>query len=252
MGGELLEFRPKGAPKDSAPVEFTIEADWQDYSIFGARWLKHNNHVYTVYFDSENLNNIVYIGLIDHEDKENLICEFDSENVEDFRANAEKYNGLCNAIDEDKVEYIKIDPPGEQGDISRPSTGISGKITIDFRNIGKPEDLVLLQFDGAAGRGCDFSYYDAIKNGKIPEAGESHKILMDAQGADPNRFLPGPTCGKNETRWLKYKDQIYLENTAYGPAPLRNVKHIFGGAFEQVCHGVFEQEWKVKSLLSNK
>src|SRR5215813_11105391 len=82
MGGEVLQFRPKGAPKASDPVEVTPEGFQPgSYLPHGARWLPYRGKVYTLNFVSEQLRHVSYLGYIDAKNAEHLICDFD--NIED-------------------------------------------------------------------------------------------------------------------------------------------------------------------------
>jgi hypothetical protein len=51
MHGQDLQFRPRAAAKDSAPVDVNPEGFQPgDYLPFGARWLSHGGRVYALYF----------------------------------------------------------------------------------------------------------------------------------------------------------------------------------------------------------
>jgi len=256
-GGDNLEFRPMGVSPQASAIEIDFGGGDRlgPPGGFGARWLKRGRRVYTLHFDSESLHWPSYLGYIDPVNVEHTVCQFGGAQTETLVPDQPRSAGLCRAAFDDKVRDLDLnsddadDAPEASG---RPWTTISGSMTVDFRNIGRQEPIALLEFDGAAGRGCAFSYYEATKDGRPTSTGEAHIVLMKLQNADPDGHEPGLTCGGNEPSWFEYGGKIYFDNKSPSDpqGPYHTVSHIKGDQIERICHAEYTTKWTVKSYGS--
>jgi len=256
MGGEVPEFRPRGAAPDSEPIPVAVKGfEWKDYSSLGAGWFTRGGHVYTLYFDTEDHRYVTYLGYVDPSNVEHVVCDFDAIEKERLRSDTTASDQLCSRVAEHQVSYMPVAPATSEEagrDIDRSETAIKGWVSVDFRNTGRPERLALLRYTSGAARGCDFNYYEILENRAPVSHGDSHDLLMKLQGVDLERFHhPGPTCSDNQTRWFNYRGQIYLENRP-GPfvptTPFHEIKYMRDGRVRQACHGEFRVMWRVKAM----
>jgi hypothetical protein len=154
MRGNVLEVRPRGAPRESDPINVTRdEAVWPDHWGFGARWLRHAGKTYTLYFEAETLRNVVALGTIDSRNIEHLICAFKNIVREDLRPIGNDAAELCRSVVRGEVKYTALDDRDEA--TNRRETRLQDRVNLDFRNIGLKETLALLNYSTGAGRGCN-------------------------------------------------------------------------------------------------
>src|SRR5262249_46653285 len=108
MRGEDLAFRPRGAPKDAKPVDVNPKdfEPGRDYLPFGARWLPYGSKVYTLYFEAEDLRYPSYLGYIDADNAEHLVCDFDHSERETLSPVRDADAGLCRAAAQGEVQYL--------------------------------------------------------------------------------------------------------------------------------------------------
>ncbi|HWG78288.1 MAG TPA: hypothetical protein VN681_00845, partial [Stellaceae bacterium] len=228
--------------------------EWKDYGSLGAGWLKHRKHVYTLYFDTEEARHATYLGYIDPDNVEHVVCDFSAIDGEELRADDPASGPLCRDIAQHgfiPLDMSSADSAGDSRDIGRVWTRVDASIEVDFQNIRRNSPLVLLAFEGTAGRGCEFEYYDASRNGRPVEVGHAHDVLMALQNVNLGAVTPGPTCNRNFARWFEYHGQIYFDNHSTGDAatvPFHQVKRVKAGKIQQLCHSEFKITWQVKSI----
>ena len=261
MRGEDLQFRARGAAKDSPPVDVTAQ-DFQpgDYLPFGARWLSWRRRVYTLYFDAESLRYPSYLGYIDATNTEHLVCDFTASDKETLRPTGGRdADALCRTVAEGQASFASV-AEMEDADPDLPSgrwmTRVAGRITIDFANRGAPAPLALLAYESGAGRGCNFGYFDAIADSKIASSGDAHAILMKLQDValtnDGAQVYTSGRCNRGTLRWFAHDGVTYLD-IAGGPdvrgsAPFHEVRLLRGTGIETLCKGTFRVRWTVKSM----
>jgi hypothetical protein len=259
MRGEDLQFRRRRAAKDSAPVEVAPK-DFQpgDYLPFGARWLPYGGRVYTLYFDAEDLRTPSYLGYIDPGNAEHLVCDFSSDDHETLRpVGGRDAGGLCRAVAQGNASHAAVSEEVDPDLLpERWMTRVAGRITVDFANRGIPARLALLAFESGAGRGCTFSYFDVIADGKIASSGDAHAILMRLQGVELTnegaQVYTSGRCDGGTPRWLSHGGKTYLD-IAGGPdmrgsEPFHEVRLVRGTHIETLCKGEFAVSWKIKSM----
>jgi hypothetical protein len=258
MRGEDLQFRKRGAARDSAPVEVTPK-DFQpgaDYLPFGARWLVHGGRVYTLYFESENLRHPSYLGYIDATNAEHLVCDFSSVESETLRpAGSRDAAGVCGAVAKKSVSHTPVAETSDSDadlEIGRRETRSAGRITVDVANTGTPAALALLTYESGAGRGCDVSYFDLVAGGKVVASGDAHAALMRLQVIEPDAQRTGSRCDGSMPRWFAHRGRTYLgmasKPDALGVMPFHEVRVLRGTKVETVCKGDFTVRWTVKSM----
>ncbi len=257
MRGEDLQFRKRGAAKDTAPVEVTPK-DFQpaaDYLPFGARWLVHRGRVYTLYFASENLRHPSYLGYIDATNAEHLVCDFSSAERETLRPAGGHADGVCGAVAKKSVSYTPV-AEASDGDadleIGRRETRITGRVTVDVANTGTPAALALLTYESGAGRGCDISYFDLVMDGKVVASGDAHAALMKLQDIEPDAQRTGSRCDGGVPRWFAHRGRTYLDIAskpeALGVPPFHEVRALRGMKAETACKADFTVRWTLKSM----
>jgi len=255
MRGEDLQFRKRGAAKDSAPVEVAPK-DFQpgDYLPFGARWLVHDGRVYTLYFESENLRHPSYLGTIDPANAEHLVCDFAAAERETLRpAGGRDADGVCEAVAQKHVSYMPVAEASDDDlDLGRRETRGAGRITVDFANTGAPAALALLSYESGAGRGCDISYFDTVTDRKVVASGDAHAALMKLQDIAPDAERTESRCDGSVPRWFSHRGRTYLDMAskpdASGIAPFHEVRLLRGTKAETVCKAGFAVRWTVKSM----
>jgi hypothetical protein len=261
MRGEDLQFRPRGTAKGSPPVDVN-PAGFQpgDYLPFGARWLRYRGRVYTLYFDAESLRYPSYLGYIDATNTERLVCDFASSDKETLRPVGGRDAGpLCRTVAQGQATYASV-VEMEEADPDIPSarwmTRVAGRIAIDFANRGTPAQLALLAFESGAGRGCAFSYFDVLENGKIASAGDAHAMLMTLQGVELTnegaQVYTSGRCDGGTPRWF-IADGLTFLDIAGGPdvrggEPFHEVRLARGTQVETRCRATFAVRWSVKSM----
>src|SRR5262249_38079927 len=122
---------------------------------------------------------------------------------------------LCQMVAQKRASYAAV---GEDtGDLStdRGMTRGAGRITVDYAHRGTATPLPLLSFETGAGRGCAFSYFEPIENGKIASSGDAHATLMTLQGvALSNQGADVYTSGRCDERiplWFVRDGVTYLD-----------------------------------------
>jgi hypothetical protein len=266
MRGNVLEVRPRGAPRESDPINVTRdEAAWPDHWGFGARWLRHAGRTYTLYFEAETLRNFVALGTIDSRNIEHHVCAFRNIVREDLRPIGNDVAELCRSVVRSEVKYTALDDRDEA--TNRRETRLQDRVNLDFRNIGQKETLALLNYSTGAGRGCEFQYYDTISGDWTGASGEARDLLMKLQGIDlsaasrkeyvePSEpklepYLDPPNCG-NTARWFEHRGRVYLDNFAKHDDGLRprfhNVALVQGKRVTFQCKGRFAVKWEVESM----
>ena len=255
MGGDRAVFRPKDAAADSAPIEIAQKGfEWNSYGSLGAGWLKRGKYVYTLNFDTEEHRHATYLGYIDPDNIEHVACDFGSIEQEDLHSNNLESGELCRQVSEGRIGYLDVTPATSEErkrDIGRFYTRLDGWVSADFRNIGQRDQLALLAFEGTAGRGCNFNYYEATQSGAPVASGDAHELLMALQEIDLDKFIPGPTCDRNLVRWFEYGGKTYFDNRSADPGagvPFHEVKRLSGGEVARVCVGEFKVKWRVKTI----
>ena len=268
MGGNVLEIRPRGAPRESDPINVTrdeVEAAWQDHWSFGARWLRHAGKVYTLYFEAETLRDVVTMGTIDSRNIEHLVCTFKNTVREDLRPIGSAAAELCRSVRRGEVTYTALDNRDEV--TKRRETRLQDRVNLDFRNIGHAETLALLDYSTGAARGCGFRYYDTISGDWIGVGGEARDLLMKLQGIDLSvasrkeyvepsepkleRYLHPPHCG-NTARWFEYRGRVHLDSAALHDDGLRPRFHkvalVQDKRVKLQCRSKFAVKWAVESI----
>jgi hypothetical protein len=131
-------------------------------------------------------------------------------------------------------------------------TKLEGWVDVDFRNIGREEELALLTFEGSAGRGCASRYYVPAPRRAPVSQGDAHALLMKLQNVDPKAFFPVPTCQGNEVRWFTYNGRTYFDYHAairpFREDLFREISQVRDGRVERICRGIFTVDWQVRSL----
>jgi len=261
MRGEDLQFRPRKAAKDSAPVDVMAEGFQPgDYLPFGARWLSWRRRVYTLYFDAESLRYPSYLGYIDATNTEHLVCDFAASDKETLRSTRGRdAAALCRAVAQQEASFASVVEMGD-GDPDLPTdrwmTRVAGRITVDFANRGAPAPLALLAYESGAGRGCNFSYFDAIADGKIPSSSDAHAILVQLQDValtnDGPQVYTAGRCNGGTPRWFAHDGLTYLDipggPDVRGSAPFHEVRLLRATQIETLCRGAFRVRWSVKSM----
>jgi hypothetical protein len=265
MRGDVLEFRPRGAAKDSKPVEFGYdEASLHDYWWFGERWFPYGGRVYTLYFEAETVRRVVALGIIDRNNKHHLVCDFEVDEQERLEPLNDAAAGLCARVARD--ELLEVQPTPADGETPRRETRLIGRLHLDFRNTGKPEALALLDYESGSARGCGFKYYDTLEP-TLGANSPSRATLLAAQhidlaGQDPKEYAPSeaqltpyldpPHCGIVTARWLVDRGKTYLDQAAERDHGLRerfrSVMMIDGTRVTPRCKGAYEVQWRVKSM----
>ena len=261
MRGEDLTFRPRGVAKDSKPVDATPK-DFQpaDYFPFGGRWLPYGGRVYTLYFDTEDERHPSYLGFIDASNAEHLVCDFANSERETFQAVGNADAGLCRAVAQGEVSYAKVaDAQDADADAARRrwSSGVGGRVSVDYANTGTATSLALVQFASGAGRGCDLNYFDLIADGELARTGDAHVLLMKLQDIEVSDQGAGQDytqgrCDGSTPRWFTRDGVAYID-IAGGPGvrvtePFHEVRRLRAGRIETLCKGSFAVSWKVKSM----
>jgi hypothetical protein len=261
MRGEDLAFRPRGAAKDSKPVDVTPK-DFQpgsDYFPFGARWLPYGGKVYTLYFDAEDLRYPSYLGFIDATNAEHLVCDFDHSERETLEPAQAIDAPICRAVAQGHVSYAKVDD-AQDGDADlasrRWSSRVAGHVTVDVANIGVPTPLALVAFESGAGRGCDLNYFDVVIGGKLARSGNAHAMLMKLQDVEisdqGDQDYTAGRCDGSTPRWFVLDGLTYVD-IAGGPdvrgaEPFHEVRLARGTKLGTICKGSFAVSWKVKAI----
>jgi hypothetical protein len=261
MRGQDLQFRPRGAAKDSPAVDVKAEGFQPgDYLPFGARWLGYRGRVYTLYFDAESLRYPSYLGYIDAANAEHLVCDFEASDRETLHpVGGRGAKALCRAVAQGQAAYASVIEMAD-GEPDLPSdrwmTRVAGHISIDFANRGAPAKLGLLAYESGAGRGCTFSYFDEMADGKVLSSGEVHAILMKLQGVklteDGAQVYTSGRCDGGTPRWFARDGLTYLD-IAGGPdvrgtGPFREVRRVRGTQVETLCKATFAVRWSVKLM----
>jgi hypothetical protein len=260
MRGEDLAFRPRGAPRASTPVDVTAK-DFQpgDYLPFGARWLLYGGKVYTLYFEAEDLRYPSYLGYIDADNLEHLVCDFDHSERETFRPVRDADGGLCGAVAQGDVRYLTLsDAQDADADAAsrRWNSRVAGRVSVDCANTGTPTPLALVAFESGAGRGCAFDYFDRVAGGALARSGDAHALLMKLQDVKLSdqgaQDYTSGRCDGSRPRWFVRDGVTYLD-IAGGPdvrgvEPFHEVQLLRKDRIETVCSGTFAAGWKVKSM----
>jgi hypothetical protein len=267
-GGDGLEIRRRGAPKDSEPIKVSrVGWEWKDYWAYGARWLRYGGRIYTLYFAAETLRDAVALGYIDKNNMEHIVCAFSS--VEDERLVPARSDAvqLCERVRQDQVHYIE--PTKAEEETSRRETELVGRLRVDFRNNGTPEELALLSNDSGAARGCEFKYYDTISANQLGPNGAARTVLLQAQKidlrvqslkeySDPKEgkyipYLDPPHCGDVTPRWFELGGKIYLDESAARDDRMlprfRDVTLIQREHLTLECRGNYSVRWAVKNMV---
>jgi len=252
MRGDVLEFRRRGASKDSPAIEVTTEGfQVKDYLPFGGRWLDYGGKVYTLYFEAEDLRHVSYLGHIDRTNTERLVCDFTNVEREQLKPVAAAAADVCKAVAEKKVRYVAV-KEDESLNAGRRATRATARVAVDFRNTGAPTRLALLLYESGAGRGCDFAYFDVISGDEIASSGDAHALLMALQAIKPEQGRSAGRCGGDLPRWFKHGGRVYLDiaskSDASGIMPFHDVMTVRGGRVEAICKGEFRVEWKVNAM----
>ncbi len=254
MRGEDLEFRARGAAKDSNPIEVAPKGFQPgDYLPFGARWLAYRGRVYTLYFGAEDLRYASYLGYIDASNAEHLVCDFSHRESEVLRPlRGRVAGGLCRMVAQRRTGYV---PVVEDGDtalaLDRWATRVAGRVAVDFANRGAPAQLALLAYESGAGRGCRFGYFDLIADGKVADTGEAHALLMKLQGVEPSADHTSGSCDDGTPRWFEDGGSTYLDmgrGAARSGPPFHEVRLVRGGRIETLCKASFSVRWSVQSM----
>jgi hypothetical protein len=262
MRGEDLQFRPRGAAKNSQSVDVNPQGfqPGADYLPFGARWLPYGGRVYTLYFDAESLRYPSYLGYIDATNTEHLVCDFESSDTETLRpVGGRDAEELCRAVAQGNADYASVIEM-QDADPDLPSerwmTRVTGRVSVDFANRGAPAPLALLALESGASRGCTFGYFDLVTDGKIASAGEPHATLMKLQDVEltneGSQVYTAGRCDGGMPRWFARGGLTYLD-LAGGPdvrgvEPFHEVRLVRGTQVETRCRGSFKVHWAVKSM----
>jgi hypothetical protein len=262
-GGEILEFRPHGASKETAPIEITYFDDrpLRD-SGFGVRWLRYRGHTYALTFASESLRRLRHLSLIDAKNREHLLCSFTVEEHESLTPASHADMPLCRAVAANDIQYLAVDrDPASTLEYSgerRFGTSIVGTTRADVTNSGTQDTLVQLDAGYAGARGWSARYYDLVSNGKIVSDGRLHKLLMVLQyiqevpGSYSNFEEPG-VADENRTSLFTYNGLTYIDVAASGgdscnDTPFHEVRLLHDDRIETECAASFQITWKIHSI----
>jgi len=253
MRGDALEFRPRGAAKDSKPIEITRpDFDRDDDWGFGARWLRYRGRTYTLNFESETLRRVQYLGYIDAQNVEHVVCRFANIEREELTPVMKTAVDLCRRVAGGQVNYTAVNEAREQQGTERRETSLKGRVSVDSRNMRRPEPLVLLSYASGAGRGCEFDYFDVISDDRLASGGETHDILMGLQAIEPSEGRSSGPCGHGAPRWFEYDGRLYLDYASAQDhglmARFHNVKSVSDNRIELACKGEFKVKWEIKTM----
>jgi uncharacterized protein len=252
MRDDTLEFRPTGAAKDSEPIEITLDgSDDRKFWGFGVRWFRHGGRTYTLHFESETLRRATYLGYIDAENVEHAVCEFSNIEREELKAVTKGAVELCTRVAGRQVNEVPASEEQNQA-TGRRETGLKGRASVDFRDVGRPEPLLLLSYGSGAGRGCGFDYFDVSSDGRNASAGEDHDILMTLQEVEPYEGRSFGPCGNGAPHWFEYRGRIYLEYASDEDHGLmtrfHKVASVSDRQIEVHCKGEFKVRWAIKTM----
>jgi hypothetical protein len=260
MRGEDLAFRPRGAAKDSKPVDVTPK-DFQfgDYFPFGARWLPYGGRVYTLYFEAEDERYPTHLGYIDKTNTEHLLCDFDHRERETFRPVRATDAALCRAVARGRVDYVKVaEARDADADAARRrwSSRVAGHVSVDFANTGRPTSLALVALESGAGRGCALDYFDLIVGGELARSGDDHGLLMKLQDVElsdqGSQDYTSGRCDGSTPRWFARNGLTYID-IAGGPdvrgmEPFHELRLLRKNRVATLCKGTFAVSWTIKSM----
>jgi hypothetical protein len=157
---------------------------------------------------------------------------------------------LCAAVSQNKVSYLKERP--YQGAVPRGQGGLDAdaqaRVTVDYRNDGKPARLVRVEYSSGAGAGCERSGFILP-----PHAGSAAERRLDAlQDRTPSYSRPANyynSCRDAPERWFRYNGRNFLEMRSAShldpyseEAEYWLVSSVVNGRAERICEASYLRE----------
>lgn len=236
-------------------VEISPTYDWSDYWTFGQRWLLYDGRAYILNFADGDARFLKFLSFVDRQKSEHIGCELETEVNETFSPKRPDHEALCAAAGAGRLEPLPFEATEPQSLTDRENTTKVGTIRLDFDNDGTTEDLVALEFESGAGRGCDANYYDlSEETAASPDGSRKRSLLMRLQDIDPTDVYPARPCGL-ERRWLTLDGETYFELRYPGERPeaaseaVHWLATVRDGGPMRVCDSRFSMRWHLKGAV---
>ncbi|WP_238229649.1 hypothetical protein [Methylobacterium hispanicum] len=252
MGGEAWE----AADDADRPLQ------WEDADDvgpdFGQRWLPFRGRAFLLGFVEEAAGYLKRLSYVGSDGRLHAGCSFLTKVESLLVATTPGFEATCDAIESGKAASLEIRSLEADGagvpNAGRPETAVTGKLAVDFANMGREVDLYRLEISSGAGRGCDISYFETAAAIDKPGSDPYGQLLASLQRIPRGeRFLNGE-CGGLAKRWLLHDGKAYLETRYPGERPdsvSREVHHVDGvvdGAPTRICAAMFTRRWELDSI----
>jgi uncharacterized protein len=231
--------RPCTEYKDAAGNELLFQEmgfEWNTYATFGHAHFRYDGRTFSYHTYEEGGGGAAYVSYVSPLNREHVLCEFDNK-IANRRRTGDA--AVCHALERgEPLEEIALTalPPGNHYAFERFETDLKAFGRIDVDNDGKPEDLLELQLESGAGRGCDWNYFElAAPDGRALLKNEQSRLFNELQGLDEKSYWKR-NCGRVYNRLLRHGGKIFYEtnvnNADYSDHEARLLE---GGRVETVC-----------------
>jgi hypothetical protein len=206
-----LVTKPDGSDTIAISEPVVEDDDW-GWNM-SQRWLIYSGRAYILRFAGYDTGYLRFVSRVGPDPVERPLCKFEPQTEIGLDPAKPADNDVCKAVTGHQVKYEAVErfpepreAPGH--DLIAGTASITGKLSIDFANGGKPTDAFLYEVDSSAGAGCSLKYFDtAAEDLTSPH----HQLLTALQGLDLSDAYSRRTCADAEPRWFTFNGNHYLE-----------------------------------------
>jgi hypothetical protein len=200
--------------KDAQGNDLNIQQvgfEWNTYSTFGEGHFRYDGKTFIYHSYEDGGGKPAFVSYVTPENREYVVCEFDTK-IGNKRRSGDA--PICLALERgDPIEAVAL--PARVSDnysvFDRFETRTVAFGPVDVDNDGKPEDLLELQLDSGAGRGCNWNYFElATPDGGGLLTNEKSSLIKALQGLNEESYVRR-NCGVVANRLLRHDGKVYYE-----------------------------------------
>jgi hypothetical protein len=210
--------------------------EWNTYRTFGEGHFRYDGKTFIYHSYEDGGGKPAFVSYVTPQNREYVLCELDNK-IGNVRRSGDA--PICLALERgDAIEAVAL--PARRSDnyyvFSRFETRTVAFGPVDVDNDGKPEDLLELQLDSGAGRGCNWNYFElATPDGGALLTNEKSGLIKALQGLDEESYARR-NCGVVANRLLRHDGKVYYEtNVRNAEYHDHEVRILDGGRVHTVC-----------------
>lgn len=228
---------------DRSGAQVVIEQvgfEWKDYWTYGIAAFRYLGRTFFLHSSDDHMRELSYLSYITPDNKEHVLCEFNSTVSSELEQKVDDSDGVCQAVldNSSKIQPVVLSkvsdiPPDA---LKRSETSVEKSGLADIDNDGRPEKILGLFYASGGGRGCDYNYFEVLnESAKSLAHDDKRKHFLAMQGVAESGYW-GRSCGRISNRLFRYRNQTYYEhNVDNNETTEHTVSRLRGNETNIVC-----------------